>query len=68
MFRDHDHWQRVTTNAVTIGGSSQATVGMRYMGLRVIDPRAKGDLRHYEQTVDPDEGSIVSHAAVGFYV
>jgi uncharacterized RDD family membrane protein YckC len=25
-------------NAVTIGGSSQATVGMRFMGLRVVDP------------------------------
>ena len=39
-----------------------------YSLLRVIDPKSKGELRHYEQTVDPDEGSIVSHAAVGFYV
>lgn len=39
-----------------------------YSLLRVIDPKAKGEVRHYEQTVDPDEGSIVSHAAVGFYV
>jgi uncharacterized RDD family membrane protein YckC len=29
-------------NAVTIGGSSQATVGMRFMGLRVIDPNTGG--------------------------
>lgn len=29
----------IVYNAVTIGGASQATVGMRYMGLRVIDPR-----------------------------
>src|SRR5690349_21248621 len=28
----------IVYNAVTIGGASQATVGMRYMGLRVIDP------------------------------
>ncbi len=28
----------VVYNAVTIGGPSQATVGMRYMGLRVVDP------------------------------
>jgi hypothetical protein len=35
--------------------------------LRTIDPRAKGALSHYEQTVDADEGSIVSHAALGFY-
>jgi AmmeMemoRadiSam system protein B len=39
-----------------------------YSLLRVIDPSAKGELRHYEQTVDPDEGSIVSHAAMGFYL
>lgn len=39
-----------------------------YSLLRVIDPKAHGELRHYEQTVDPEEGSIVSHAAVGFYV
>jgi uncharacterized RDD family membrane protein YckC len=29
----------IVYNAVTIGGPSQATVGMRYMGLRVIDPQ-----------------------------
>ncbi|MFC4174865.1 RDD family protein [Microvirga sp. GCM10011540] len=28
-------------NAVTIGGPSQATVGMRYMGLRVVDPSGR---------------------------
>ena len=28
---------------------------------------AKGKVLHYEQTVDPEDGSIVSHAAVGFY-
>jgi hypothetical protein len=39
-----------------------------YSLLRVIDPKSKGELRHYEQTVDPEEGSIVSHAAVGFYI
>src|SRR5262249_15994879 len=36
--------------------------------LRMRDPSARGETRHYEQTVDPEEGSIVSHAAVGFYV
>jgi len=29
-------------NAVTIGGPSQATVGMRFMGLRVVDPSTGG--------------------------
>jgi hypothetical protein len=26
-----------------------------------------GRVLHYEQTVDAEDGSIVSHAAVGFY-
>lgn len=39
-----------------------------YSLLRTIDPSARGETRHYEQTVDREEGSIVSHAAVGFYV
>lgn len=38
-----------------------------YSLLRTVASGAQGHLRHYEQTVDPDEGSIVSHAAVGFY-
>jgi len=43
-------------------------LGPMYSLLRTIDRGAQGQVRHYEQTVDPDEGSIVSHAAVGFYV
>ena len=39
-----------------------------YSLLRVIHSKSKGELRHYEQTVDPEEGSIVSHAAMGFYI
>jgi len=42
-------------------------LGPMYSLLRAIDPAARGSVRHYEQTVDPEEGSIVSHAAVGFY-
>ena len=38
-----------------------------YSLLRTIASGTKGSLRHYEQNVDPDEGSIVSHAALGFY-
>ena len=38
-----------------------------YAMLRTMTSDARGELRHYEQTVDPEEGSIVSHAAVGFY-
>lgn len=39
-----------------------------YALLRTVTGGAKGELHHYEQTVAPDEGSIVSHAAMGFYV
>jgi AmmeMemoRadiSam system protein B len=39
-----------------------------YSLLRTIDPSARGSVRHYEQTVDPEEGSIVSHAALGYFV
>jgi len=39
-----------------------------YSLLKTVDDKARGEVRHYEQTVDPEEGSIVSHAAVGFYV
>jgi MEMO1 family protein len=35
--------------------------------LRTLASGARGQLLHYEQTVDKDDGSIVSHAAVGFY-
>lgn len=36
--------------------------------LRTLGPGgAKGRVLHYEQTVDGEDGSIVSHAAVGFY-
>lgn len=38
-----------------------------YALLRTIASGTHGHLRHYEQNVDPDEGSIVSHAALGFY-
>jgi MEMO1 family protein len=38
-------------------------LGPIYSLLRVANAR-KGELLHYEQTVDPEEGSIVSHAAL----
>ena len=36
--------------------------------LQSVSGGAHGRLLHYEQTVDADDGSIVSHAAMGFYV
>jgi AmmeMemoRadiSam system protein B len=35
--------------------------------LRSVSGGARGHVLHYEQTVDDEDGSIVSHAAVGFY-
>lgn len=42
-------------------------LGPIYALLRTMNPTAKGSLAHYEQTVDAEEGSIVSHAAMGFF-
>jgi hypothetical protein len=35
--------------------------------LRAMPGAPAGELLHYDQHVDPEEGSIVSHAALGFY-
>jgi AmmeMemoRadiSam system protein B len=35
--------------------------------LRTIPGGTRGRVLHYEQTVDAEDGSIVSHAAMGFY-
>jgi AmmeMemoRadiSam system protein B len=35
--------------------------------LRSLSGSARGRVLHYEQTIDAEDGSIVSHAAVGFY-
>jgi AmmeMemoRadiSam system protein B len=32
----------------------------------VLDEKARGEVLHYEQNVDPDDGSIVSHASLAF--
>jgi AmmeMemoRadiSam system protein B len=42
-------------------------LGPIYALLRVLPDGCKGTLAHYEQTIDPQEGSIVSHAAMAFY-
>jgi MEMO1 family protein len=38
-----------------------------YALLRVLPDGCKGKLAHYEQTIDPQEGSIVSHAALAYF-
>jgi hypothetical protein len=42
-------------------------LGPIYSMLSVMPRGLRGELLHYEQNVDPDEGSIVSHAAVAYY-
>jgi AmmeMemoRadiSam system protein B len=42
-------------------------LGPIYALLRALPGGARGKLEHYEQTIDPQEGSIVSHAAMAFY-
>lgn len=43
-------------------------LGPMYALLRSLGTRGTpGELLHYEQNIDPDEGSIVSFAAMGFY-
>jgi MEMO1 family protein len=58
-------WEHVVRDLETRRVCGLAPV---YSLLRTIAPGARGEIRHYEQTVDPEEGSIVSHAAMGFYV
>ncbi len=38
-----------------------------YSLLRTLPSGAAGELLHYEQTIDKEDGSVVSHAAVGFF-
>ena len=38
-----------------------------YTMLRVLDGDVEGELLHYDQCVDPDEGSIVSHASIAYW-
>jgi hypothetical protein len=42
-------------------------LGPVYSLLQMLPEGARGNLLHYEQTVDEEDGSIVSHAAMGFY-
>jgi AmmeMemoRadiSam system protein B len=42
-------------------------LGPLYTMLRAMPGAPAGELLHYDQHVDSEEGSIVSHAALGFY-
>jgi AmmeMemoRadiSam system protein B len=59
-------WEHVSSDLDTRRVCGLAPI---YALLRTLaGSRAHGRLGHYEQTVDPEEGSIVSHAALGFYL
>lgn len=42
-------------------------LGPIYTALRVLPRTSEGAVLHYAQCIDPEEGSIVSHASVAFY-
>jgi MEMO1 family protein len=42
-------------------------LGPIYSLLRALPRGARGDMLHYEQTVDAEDGSVVSHAALGYF-
>lgn len=42
-------------------------VGPIYTLLRALPGATRGEELHYDQCVDPQEGSVVSHASIGFY-
>jgi hypothetical protein len=42
-------------------------LGPLYTLLRMLPEGVRGELLHYAQCVDPEEGSVVSHGSLGFY-
>jgi AmmeMemoRadiSam system protein B len=52
--------------AEDLGTRRVCGLGPIYTMLRVLPP-GRGEQLHYDQHVDPDEGSIVSHASLGYY-
>jgi AmmeMemoRadiSam system protein B len=53
--------------AEDLGARRVCGLGPIYTMLRVLPPRARGEILHYAQCVDPEEGSVVSHGSLGFY-
>jgi AmmeMemoRadiSam system protein B len=60
-------WEHVAADLDTRRVCGLAPVWTLLATLEGVAPRAAGRLHHYEQTVDSEEGSIVSHAAMGCY-
>jgi AmmeMemoRadiSam system protein B len=61
---DGEFWEHVVRDLET---RRVCGLGPIYALLRTLPRDARGDVLHYEQTIDGGDGSIVSHAAVAFY-
>jgi AmmeMemoRadiSam system protein B len=59
-----DFWAHVAEDLDTRRVCGLAPI---YSLLRALPAGARGDVLHYEQTVDADDGSVVSHAALGYF-
>jgi AmmeMemoRadiSam system protein B len=75
--RDHASIERATSIdppgffadvAQDLGTRRVCGLGPIYTLLRALPPSSRGELLHYDQCIDPEEGSIVSHTSLGFYV
>ncbi|WP_437683217.1 AmmeMemoRadiSam system protein B [Sorangium sp. So ce131] len=53
--------------AQDLGTRRVCGLGPIYTLLRTLPRSSRGEMLHYEQCVDPEEGSIVSHTSLGFY-
>ncbi|WP_437603631.1 AmmeMemoRadiSam system protein B [Sorangium sp. So ce590] len=53
--------------AEDLGTRRVCGLGPIYTLLRALPPSSRGELLNYEQCIDPEEGSIVSHTSLGFY-
>lgn len=61
----HAFWDHVAADLETRRVCGLAPIWSLLTAVR--DTGAVGKILHYEQTIDEEDGSIVSHAAVGFY-
>jgi AmmeMemoRadiSam system protein B len=59
-----DFWSHVASDLETRRVCGLAPI---FSLLEVLPEKSHGKVLHYEQTIDDEDGSIVSHAAVGFY-
>ncbi|WP_438020884.1 AmmeMemoRadiSam system protein B [Sorangium sp. So ce315] len=53
--------------AQDLGTRRVCGLGPIYTLLRALPSSSRGEMLHYEQCIDPEEGSIVSHTSLGFY-